>query len=232
MRLFIFILLLCFLPIAALLAQDIQGSVSPDTPRLTGSQEDPAPAYRVVRRPREDWRMSEYILFVIDISGSMDSANRFEKALQIAHDLMEVSTDLYYIGVIVFNDNHERWEGIPDEENRVPPGWAAMPNGDNSKAAREWVRSRGTSRSTNPATAFHAALAEPQPELTVVLITDGEFNHGINARDLFAEGQANRVRNEQPEAGFIIFGVGEKSAQEQKLLDLAEHATGGFYVQD
>lgn len=187
------------------------------------------PGTKQIVGPAQDFHMSQFMLFIVDVSGSMSNQGRIGAALDRVRRMMEDSTDEYYIAVIAFNGDFVRWQGI--NAPNVPKGWAIMPS-DASRHADQWLSKQSVAGNTNPSVAIRAALFDPNQPLSIILITDGEFNEGHPPVQMFRERQAARRARGLNEASLVVIGVGAATEQNAVLRQLGEEGNGGFYVQE
>ena len=123
-------------------------------------------------------RVTKRVMFIIDVSGSMTNDNRIPVAIRKMQEITNQPIDDYEFAVIVFSDNIERWEGLPDED--TPKGWAKLPSVEAISNAQKFVSCGRDHDGTDFAPPLIAALSEPRKDLTLVLITDGIFDHAYH----------------------------------------------------
>jgi hypothetical protein len=181
-------------------------------------------------RPEEFARPTKHILFLFDSSGSMD-ANQIGTAIEFVLDnrsgVAAAPFDDFHIALATFGTGVARWEGAEDIDpatNRPISqyGWAAMPSEDNLTAARAWISANLDGGSTNfipgirhcfnSSSGVNANLAGLQRpvtvnELTILIISDGEFHDKQQASNVIAELQKHRRANNLPEAMIGFVGI-------------------------
>ena len=166
-------------------------------------------------------RMSKRVLFVVDCSGSMED-HEFGLALKRVEALATQNFDEWDMGVIGFDSVAHRWPGVP--EKGVAKGWARLPSADAVQQATAWLRGVGTGGLTHGTAAFTAALSDPMHDLTVVVLTDGEFN-GPTDRSLAATIKALQARRSQPAQILFLAYSGVAT----RLPKLAQDVGAGLY---
>lgn len=211
----------------------VQGSVAPnpsasDSPEAEEPEPSPGEVTSIVEPTA---RMTTKIAFVVDTSGSMDNTSRIGSALSFAKGIIGQQGDELLVALIAFSDSHTRWPGVKHDGIGKPPpkGWTYFPGVPQLKSAQSWLDNQSVEGGTNPVSAIIEALAEPVKDLTVVLITDGEF--GVKAfKKAIKGGQANRKSLELGPAVIIVIGVGRGAKTQQHLIDVGKSERGGYYV--
>jgi Mg-chelatase subunit ChlD len=123
-----------------------------------------------------DSPITNKVLFVLDISGTMrnNGERNLNSAIGRFREMAEDSTDEFRFGVIAFNGETYRWPGYSEDNLQ---GWAIMPNPEAIEEARSWISScPGLPDTTDCGRALSQAFADPEEELTIILLTDGIFN--------------------------------------------------------
>ncbi len=175
--------------------------------------------------------LSKRVLFVVDVSGSM-AGMKFDRASQAVLEIAGQPVDEMEIGLIAFDNHPSRWPGIPEEgvEGRpgVPKGWAALPSQEAVDDASTWLRKINPTGGTRAIPAMEAALAEDRNQLSIVLVTDGQFYQETSAKILAAvkEAQKRRVDKGLGRAVVLVYGVGDTHSI---LEELGKRGHGGFY---
>ncbi len=217
------------------------------------------------RRPRpfpeqivpaeKGFRVTDRVLFVIDVSGSMDNPKRREAVDSV---LMIAGSDQFRVGAIAFTSSYSRWSGAPHchpGQHRpprtkgsvqampstsmsliatpcgrrcVPPNWAGLPQ-DLDKFSN-WLTSLKPSGSTNPTGALKAALEDPTPNLTIVFVSDGVFDPRVDAVKAIEEGLAWRKKHKLNRARIMVWGAGSTARTQDDLKKIARIGGGGFWV--
>jgi Mg-chelatase subunit ChlD len=183
-------------------------------------------------------RVTKRLLFVVDASGSMEG-QRFANACSGVLEIASQPIDEMEIGLIAFEDDHARWPGVPDPapaegasapegERQLPSGWARLPSKDAVDAASAWLAARPPRGGTQVIPALTAALTEPRRELTVVLVTDGQFYQEDDAEVLAAIERAQQARAARGwgRAVIVVYGVGDVH---DVLKDVAKRGKGGYF---
>lgn len=206
-------------------------------PEQEDTRQEPAPR-RVLQidtvvEPTE--RMTTRIAFVVDVSGSMKDVAKIGVGLGFSRSLLGREGDELEIAIYSFSDAKARWEGFPfdpsDGGKPPPPGWTYFPSVPALRAATEWLASQGAKGGTNPTGAVAAALEESVEKLTVVVITDGEFEPESFLAAI-ERGQAARERAGLGRAVLITVGVGQGSSAQAHLRKAGEAGGGFFYVRE
>jgi len=180
-------------------------------------------------------RMTTKIAFVVDASGSMDNSRRMGMALKFAQNIIGGGHDEMLVALLAFKSSHLRWPGVKHDGIGKPPpkGWAHFPGVPQLESAQAWLNAVPVEGATNPNSAMSEALAEPIRDLTVILITDGDFNGPRNAesfKQTVKDAQALREKNELGRAVIIIIGISASSKKQKHLTEVAKSEGGGFYV--
>jgi Mg-chelatase subunit ChlD len=231
-------------------AQQIQGSKKPDPQKVSPKpdtiqpQEIPeAPARRAipkripapleVMKARKTFRMTNRVLFVVDVSGSMQG--QLQEAVENVMLIVQTPVDDLQVGLLTFNHQTVRWKGKPGlcehsgkhSAKCVRPGWARVP--DHYKDFAGYLSSFAASGWTEPCVAIKRALEDPEEVLTIVLVSDGDFVATAACRALVT-GQLARKKKKLPMAQVMVWGVGSEAKKNKNLLKLAKLAGGGLWV--
>lgn len=172
--------------------------------------------------------ITNHVLFVMDVSGSMtelptkkvfgvpipSAGTPFDAAVDCMNQLLDSPSDDMRFGVIAFGSFTTRWDGDSD-------GWATLPSADAMASANRWIRDQTANGSTNVYSALHDAFTDPQEDLTIILVTDGEFSD-LCGTTAIAGWQGARS---QP-AVFVVVGVNPSPSGTAKIQNLAPH---GWY---
>jgi hypothetical protein len=174
--------------------------------------------------------MTTKVAFVVDASGSMAGLDRIGVALGFSRSVLGSEGDELEVTIYAFQDGATRWEGFPHDGNGPPPtpGWTFFPSAQAYESATNWLRSLGAEGGTDPRAAVHSALKEVIDDLTVIVITDGEFN-GDQFKQAVEDGQKARVAAGRGKAIIIVIGVGPNASKQQHLKDVGTSGLGGFY---
>jgi len=161
--------------------------------------------------PPEQGQIKKNIIFVVDKSASM-KPDQVADAIQAVVNIASQSLDELNVGVMAFGGNCERWKGVKDE--KLPEGWAALPSKEAVQAIKEWLETIEIENgSTHVAPAIlksmNASLAFK--DLTIIVISDLEFNGGIDRGPTFITAitgaQASRLDAKLDPATFGFFGI-------------------------
>lgn len=169
--------------------------------------------------------ISQHIMFVVDTSGSM-KGDKFVKAIKAVVKISEQPTDELQIAAIAFTGTTSRWKGLP--EKGVPQGWAQLPSMIAVQKAESFLVGRGAQGDTLVTPALKLALSERRKDLTIVLVTDGDFfgESDESILKMVKERQSWRVKQGLGKANIWVYGVGV----ERKILSsLAKTGDGGYY---
>lgn len=180
--------------------------------------------------------LSKRIFLIVDVSGSMYPTDKIGKALKFVKTICQTPFDEFEIAIAVFNGKTTRWEGYPcakEDPKPCPKGWTKFPSKDASDAAQAFLNKFPGSGTTDPLPAFEMALKEDRSDLSIVFITDGDYDHPPSdekylsqIRDL----QESRDKKSLGKAVISVFGVG--TAQKFKnLYTIGQEWLGGFYME-
>lgn len=184
--------------------------------------------------PSPGFVLTDRVLFVVDVSGSM-KGDPIRDAFQAVVLIMSSAVDDWRAGLIVFTGEHERWGGQIDcdHEGRncskqcVRPGWALMPA--RCREALGWLSRCPADGGTDPAPALHAALQDPTPRLTIVFVSDGKFRIEPVLQKI-TTGQAWRQARGLGRAGVMVMSVGPNRHSSKSLKALAKAGGGGMWT--
>ncbi|MGE0709093.1 MAG: hypothetical protein AB7N76_00365 [Planctomycetota bacterium] len=203
---------------------------------LLGARAAEGPGVETVLAPRKGFHVTTRLLFVVDVSGSMEGEG--EQAIAAVRRVLEGPTDELQAGVIAFADQPTRWGGVPEpcehpkEEAHtrhcVLAGWASFPG--RNKELLAWLRSVKPSGGTDAAKALKVALADPTDRLTVVLVSDGIFD-GEAALNALRAGQAARKKRKLAPAGVMVWATTPNAAASGALQALAKVGGGGLWLE-
>lgn len=200
-----------------------------------GSQIPKGPVYVV----KSEHKLTNRVLFIVDVSGSMNG-DKFARAFEwLTHKIM-TETDEMQFGIIAFDGNTYRWKGVPepDAPDPVPPNWALLPSAIAAEQAAEWLQKNFHNGSTRILPALKEAFAEKREKLSIVIVSDGEFDEELVSED-YDRGPGlavliRRLRKQRQDAGFeapMIFCYGISSTPSEQMTWLAE-ITEGAYILD
>lgn len=155
------------------------------------------------------------IALVVDVSASV-RRGRLGELLAQARMVAEQPIDEYRLCVYQFAGGFAR----------DPRGWRDMPDETAVDELEEWIRG-GMSGTTAPAAPVAAACLEHEPDLLVVLVTDGMFSSSRALESAWGEAQeARKARGHRP-ADFGAIVVGDQAPA--SLYRIAEAERGGLY---
>lgn len=205
-----------------------------DLTRVTGREPALAPLQVVPSRVR----LRKRLIFVVDVSGSMANGDRFAQAIGSVLLILGYKSDEQEIAAITFCGKTTRWPGKPEclphkngtpcVERCVPTGWAQMwPK--TVKALVKWLQTRERSGVTEPAPALTSAILEPRSQLSVIFISDGEFNEATVLKAV-KKAQKKRRKNGYRPAHIMVWGAGGAAKDQPALKKLAKLGLGGFWV--
>lgn len=177
--------------------------------------------------PKE--KITKRVILLVDTSGSMHTGDRIASAVNQVKIISKQATDDMELAVIAFNEESYRWEGIPEEG--ITPGWAALPSKAAIEGAQQFIAGiSDSSTGTYFEGALRKALSEGRKELSIVLITDGDFAGRDTTESLF--GMVNKIQGDRDRAKIgkaLIYVIGVAGNVEW-LGKLAEDNGGGFYT--
>lgn len=209
-----------------------QGPVNGPAPGQTepDSTQQPARVFEITTVVEATERMTTKIAFVVDASGSMANTDRVGFSIGFTRSLLGQEGDELLVAIYAFADLDSRWPGIPYDGNGPPPpdGWTFFPSVTAITDAEEWLRSQGANGSTNPVGAVKRALNEQIDQLTVLIVTDGEF-YGPAFVEAIERGQQARVDGGHGRATVVVVGIGPHAISQQHLKTVGELG-GGFYI--
>lgn len=186
--------------------------------------------------PDKGFRMSSRILFVVDVSGSMRDGKKLRQAIDSVLLIVGSGVDGFRVGAIAFTHGFSRWAGVPQCKHKptqghnktcVPPGWAEIPT--DYRAVLAWLSTLAALGGTEPRHAFHQALQDPTRDLTVVLISDGEFDAQKSLRQIERD-QVKRIKRGLRRVPIMVWGAGVQARTQKSLRAVAEVGGGGFWV--
>lgn len=159
-------------------------------------------------------RTTRLVIYLVDVSGSMKNEKKLRRAIQSSMMLLTYAVESFQAKFFAFHSSHTIWEGYkePEPPPGVPveqplPGWTMYPSQGAMNAAINWLAGVGAKGSTNPATAFTAALRTEHKKLTIIVISDGGF-HLARSRVAIRDGQEWRKKTLGEKAIIGAFGVG------------------------
>lgn len=169
----------------------------------------------------------------------MQDGNKLSQAVQSCYLLLNNGSDDFRIGVITFAGEHLRWVGIQEPCQHEPleacgkrcdrPGWTRIP--DFMQETIDYLRAFKGSGTTTPGPALREAILDPTDPLTIVFISDGEFNQdeSMACVQLAIDG---RKALGLPAASIMVWGAGRSAKDQETLKSIAKLGGGGFWVHD
>jgi Mg-chelatase subunit ChlD len=181
--------------------------------------------------------MTTKIAFVVDTSGSMNNSGRVQMGITFARDLLGRPGDELLVQMFAFKSGFTRWPGVAPDPREVrlgpppPHGWTEFPSRIAQENAQQWLTGQGANGGTNPVGAMTAALQLDQRDLTVVLITDGEF--GSNVPAFLTTIEASQIAREKRGLGratIFVIGTGPSAENEAHLGTVGRRYGGGLHI--
>lgn len=175
----------------------------------------------VVERKR---RPTNNFLFLVDKSGSMDGLE-FSKAVSAFLLVGSQPVDHGQFTVWCFDDGVHRW----------PEGWQDLPSKEGIDKAAAWIVAQGAAGDTLVVPALEQAYRLNKPaELTVILITDGQFHseHLSTIQvTLATERLKRKKRFKQLKRAHkdLILGVLGVGGERVNLSWIGKFGKGGYY---
>lgn len=194
------------------------------------SAQEPPPPLQIIVEPKTP--VTKRVMFLLDRSGSMHG-NALSMAVNALLDISEQNVDEFDIALIAFNDSLARWPGIPG--SGTPRGWASMPSDKALQNMKEWVNNFNASSNTHLIPALIRALSEQRDELTIIIISDGQFNDPTPNTvppiamilNTIAVGQQERAKMGFQPANIICYGIGPINENLRVIGALG----GGYFCQ-
>lgn len=181
-------------------------------------------------------RLTQRIVFVLDVSGSMQEDGKIKRLVGFVGSVIQQPLDELQIAIFAFDTSMYRWPGVadpPEDTKPVPKGWAKLPSEEALKSAQAWLSQFTSGGGTRPEETLRAALSEERTDMSVVVVTDGDYNNGsAESTAIVAERQAWREKKGCGKAVIMAFGVGKGSAKQEHLAALGRTWLGGFYSDD
>lgn len=177
--------------------------------------------FSTLEQRAEGVRPGKSFVFVVDQSGSMNN-NKSLRAIEMTLMVASQPTDDMEACLIGFTRTSLRWK----------QGWKKLPSQKVVDDMGAWVKQFASNwAGTELGPALTQALAEEKKELTVVIISDGEF-YRESTKALLAileEGQKAREKKKLPRAVVMTIAVGKKQSA-NKLRALGKAGKGGCYL--
>lgn len=200
------------------------------TASVVAGGEDVLPKLREVVKPASP--LSKRIHLVLDTSSSMTP--HVGATVAIVRAIVGQPIDEFEIAVTAFDSVDARWPGVPEpnEPRPVPPGWARLPSATALTLAEGWLMTQAPKGGgTEPDAALKNALAEERSDLSIVYVTDGEYD-STSVMQVIREGQAKRKEKGLGPAVIAVYGivVNVKSTFAEHLKVVATEGKGGMWV--
>lgn len=127
----------------------------------------------------EQGQVSKNIVFVLDISGSMQP-EELSRGISTMMTLLEQPIDEMNVAVIAFSDGTYVWPGPKQkgplvEQSKLPSNWLEMPNKDGLNELHAWVKQLKAGGGTNMHGAIREAVCQNVSPLTIIVISDGQY---------------------------------------------------------
>lgn len=194
----------------------------------------------------EGIRLNKNVLFIFDCSGSM-SSSKIQEALTFFTGLSSQPVDQMQLAILAFdspdhngNGGLYRWPGIPEPDGPKPilKGWAGLPSLTAIKKATKWVHeTRGhAGGGTQVIPAIRKAYQEIKDELSIILVTDGDFSDTapgvLTANEYILASLKTAIKTREmnkklTSTAMMIYGVG--SHRQENLAQLAKLGGAGYY---
>lgn len=128
----------------------------------------------------EQGQVCKNILFILDISGSMQP-EELSRGISTMMMLLEQPIDEMNVAVIAFSDTNYVWPGPSQkgplaEQSKLPSNWLEMPSKEGLAELHDWVKKLKSGGSTNMHGAVREAVCQNVSPLTIIVITDGQYN--------------------------------------------------------
>lgn len=192
--------------------------VSCSAPAPALAQEAPAPVKVEVRTVLPGTRqLARRLLFVVDASISMDASSNGARALAFVRETVERCADpstQVEVAWLVFGDAPVRYPTT---------GYVPLLQADRVEAGLQWLAAQPSHRTTlvDPALRIASAESSADPEVSVVLVTDGGF--GSTQRPL---------RAWTGPGALAVYGVSCFKASDVPILRKLAERGGGVYVHE
>jgi Ca-activated chloride channel family protein len=170
-----------------------------------------------------DQRSASNLVFLIDVSGSMQDANKLPLLKSALENLVEALGEKDRIAIVVYAAT----EGL------VLPSTTAYRKGEILSALEQLQAGGSTNGGAGIKLAYDVA-SDPRNFIKdginrVILCTDGDLNVGITSN-----GDLIRLMEEKRKSKVFltVLGFGEENLQDTKLKDLAKNGNGNYHYID
>jgi Mg-chelatase subunit ChlD len=211
-----------------------RGSVKPDE-GLVAPRAAPVRAMPLEVVPaKRSFRLTDRVLFVVDVSGSMKA--HLAQATASVLMIVQCPLDGFQVGLLTFSGENVRWKGKPKCKHPVPerhgrscvlPGWASMPA--DYRPFVSYLNRCSAKGMTLAGPALLRAFQDPDPTLTIVFVSDGEFDLPSTLGAVKA-GLAWRKAHKLPPAQIMVWGAGPDAKKSVELHALAKVGGGGLWI--
>lgn len=184
-------------------------------------QGSPPATFKTLTPRAKDARLGKSFLFLVDQSGSMIKS-RTRLAIEVTLSTAAQPVDEMEACLISFTSDCLRWSN----------GWVRLPDKDAVDDMGHWLsvfKSNWATTRLIPGLAL--ALKENKRELTIVIVSDGQFYVESRAMllSVLETGQKAREERGLPRALIICMAVGKERAA-KKLQALGKAGKGGCYL--
>jgi len=225
-------------------AQDVQGIAPVDTKDALGPVTESRPIPPPPRispleiiRAKKNFRMTNKIVFVVDVSGSMKDHDRLVQAIQSSYLILNCGSDDMDAAVITFTDRAIRWAGKQERcrhdalrkchRDCDKAGWTKIPTFLKEMVA--YLTSLRGSGLTVPGPALKQAIEDTETGLTIIFISDGDFGAEPAVAAIKAAQKVRKARGQSPVA-IMVWGAGGMAKDKESLKTLAKIGGGGLWV--
>jgi len=173
------------------------------------------PGLKVLEPPTKP--ITKRILLLVDVSGSMQNFGHAQQALRVASAIARQPVDEASVLAMAWTDATATYPG----------GWVQLPSEEGVEKLEAWLGSWHTQGDTKLSQALRVALARPESDLTVIVVTDGDLHADSEAELLAALEAGQKARKQRATVG--VWGIGHDKPL-PKLLALAKAGGGGYVV--
>lgn len=178
--------------------------------------------------------ITKNLLFLVDCSGSM-SGEKFARAIGATLEIAGQETDELNVAAIGFDQSRTRWRP-PTGHDVLGPNWAKLPDPEVIVSLNAFLSGLCRNGDTAAVPALELAFAEPVEHLTIVFVTDGDFNE----EQEYVIAKTREFRDRRDQAGHgpaVLVGYGISPPRNwDELKGLMEswppEENGGYYVDD
>lgn len=163
--------------------------------------------------------MTRRIAILLDVSGSM-AGESLAKAHGFIQTILNKPEDAYDVMLWAFSNQTWRWR----------QDWTQFPDEKAAKAADAWIWMQRTAGCTDPLGAIKAALEQDTKNLTVLMVSDGDFDDLSRAAAVYRTGQDDR--KEKALLLFYLPGSILASPGVENAKQLAEEQGGGLWTDE